>query len=190
MSADSVSHQTIRLSKGNHASPADGACVMELASMLADEPFSDHPASVCPVIGALLRAYNDAVDAERRQDLYAFAAAAVGTNGSASASLRRAARLADWTAERRRRRGLFARLPKGLHRIGLSHLPPADQDGTLAVLAIGRHTSQTHTEVLALIRELLDIGAVDVVAPDVVADEVEASFRPDDDHRHLSHVAG
>jgi hypothetical protein len=47
-----VTHQTIKLSKGKHASPGDGACVMELASMLAAEPFSDHPA-VCPVIGLL-----------------------------------------------------------------------------------------------------------------------------------------
>ena len=27
--------------------------------MLAGEPFSDHPESVCPVIGSFLRAYND-----------------------------------------------------------------------------------------------------------------------------------
>jgi hypothetical protein len=73
------SHQTIRLSRGRHSSPADGACVMELASMLAGESFSDHPQSVCPVIGEFLRTYNDAVDDERRQDLYAYAAAVAGT---------------------------------------------------------------------------------------------------------------
>ena len=60
----------IGLSRGNHQSPAQGLCVMELASLLAGEPFSDHPASVCPVIGSLMRAYNDAVDDDRRQDLY------------------------------------------------------------------------------------------------------------------------
>jgi hypothetical protein len=43
-----VSHQTIRLSKGKHASAEQGACVMELASMLGGEPFNDHPGSVCP----------------------------------------------------------------------------------------------------------------------------------------------
>jgi hypothetical protein len=32
---------------------------MELASMLADEPFSDRSATVSPVVGALLRTYND-----------------------------------------------------------------------------------------------------------------------------------
>ena len=70
------SYQTLTLSKGKHDSPEDGACVMELASMLAGEPFSDHPESVCPVIGSFLRAYNDRIDDARRQDLYASAAAA------------------------------------------------------------------------------------------------------------------
>ena len=65
-----VSHQTIKLSRGKHSSPADGACVMELASMLAGEQFTDHPESVCPAIGSFLRAYNDSVSDERRQDLY------------------------------------------------------------------------------------------------------------------------
>jgi hypothetical protein len=73
------SHQTIELSRGKHASPAQGACVMELASMLAGERFTDRPRSVSPVIAALLRCYNDGLDDERRQDLYRFAAAAVGT---------------------------------------------------------------------------------------------------------------
>lgn len=75
----SPTFQTIRLTRGRHQSPAEGACVMELASMLADEPFSDHPRSVCPVIAMILRAYNDGVDDDLRQDLYGYAAAAVGT---------------------------------------------------------------------------------------------------------------
>ena len=64
-----ISYQTITLSKGKPASPEDGACAMELASMLAGEPFNDHPRSVCPVIGSFLRAYNDRIDDGRRQDL-------------------------------------------------------------------------------------------------------------------------
>src|SRR5437588_2934141 len=73
------SFQTIRLTRGRHMSPHDGACVMELASMLADERFTDHPSSVCPVVAMVLRAYNDGIDDERRQDLYAHASATVGT---------------------------------------------------------------------------------------------------------------
>lgn len=75
------SHQTVRLSAGKHPSPQSGVCVMELASMLAGEPFTDHPRSVCPVVATVLRAYNDALDDSRRQDLYRYASAAVGTRG-------------------------------------------------------------------------------------------------------------
>jgi hypothetical protein len=71
--------QTTRLCRGRHASPSEGACVMELASMLAGERFSDHPRAVCPVIATVLRAYNDGIDDERREDLYTYAAAVVGT---------------------------------------------------------------------------------------------------------------
>ena len=86
-----VTYQTIRLSKGKHTSKDHGACVMELSSMLADEPFSDHPASVCPVIASLLRAYNDSIDDQRRQDLYGYAARVVGSRGSAELERRRTA---------------------------------------------------------------------------------------------------
>jgi hypothetical protein len=56
------SHQTVRLARGKHDTPADGACVLELASMLAGEPFGDQPRSVSPVIAAYLRTYNDGAD--------------------------------------------------------------------------------------------------------------------------------
>jgi hypothetical protein len=61
-------YKTVKLSRGKHTSPDDGVCVMELASMIGGEPFSDQPRSVCPVIGAFLRAYNDCIDDRRRQD--------------------------------------------------------------------------------------------------------------------------
>ncbi|SEH10213.1 hypothetical protein [Thermoleophilum album] len=75
-----ASHQTVRLARGRHERPEQGACVMELASMLAGERFSDKPRAVCPVIGAFLRTYNDLLADEPRQDLYPYAARVVGTN--------------------------------------------------------------------------------------------------------------
>ena len=42
-----VSYQTIKLSKGKHTSPEEGACVMELASMLAGETFTDSGSGTC-----------------------------------------------------------------------------------------------------------------------------------------------
>ena len=50
--------------------------------MLAGERFTDAPASVCPVIRDFLRSYNDRIDDGRRQDLYACAAAIVGSRST------------------------------------------------------------------------------------------------------------
>lgn len=92
-------HQTTRLSAGRHAGPEHGACVMELASMLAGEPFSDHPRSACQVIGTFLRAYNDRIDDARRQDLYAYAARVVGSRRDRKVRRERGALLRAWAHE-------------------------------------------------------------------------------------------
>ena len=154
-----VTYQTIKLSKGKHASPEDGACVMELASMLAGEPFSDHPASACPVIGSFLRAYNDSIDDDRRQDLYALAARVVGSRNSISIQRARADRLAEWAFEMQRRHWTSRYLPLGrLRMASLRRQPSAHAVGTFAVRAIPRHTEETHREVLELLEDLLAIG--------------------------------
>jgi hypothetical protein len=104
-----VTHQTIKLSKGTHSSPEEGACVMELASMLAGEPFSDHPKSACPVISSFLRTYNDSVDDERRQTLYAYAAQVVGSRGSKEVARARAEYLGAVLVDLRVRRHPWTR---------------------------------------------------------------------------------
>jgi hypothetical protein len=155
-----VSHQTIKLSKGKHSSPEDGACVMELASMLSGEPFTDHPASVCPVIGSFLRSYNDAIDDRRRQALYEYASRVVNSRASHWIQQARADRVASWAEEMQRsRRTWLLRSP--LRTVRRLRKPPADAVGTYAVHAIPRHTDQTHASVLELIDELLAIGARD-----------------------------
>jgi hypothetical protein len=88
--------QTVRLSRGAHASPARGACVMELASMLAGERFNDHPRSVCPVIGGFLRSYNDLLPPAELQQLYPIAARVVGSASAQGVRRRRARRLREW----------------------------------------------------------------------------------------------
>src|SRR4051812_19200716 len=85
-----TSHQTIRLIRGRHSSPERGACVMEVASMLAAEPFSDEPRCVCPVIAEFLRTYNDQVDEARRQDLFEYASLVVDTRADFRVERRRA----------------------------------------------------------------------------------------------------
>jgi hypothetical protein len=155
-----VSYQTIKLSKGKHTSPEDGACVMELASMLAGEPFTDHPASVCPVIGSFLRSYNDSIDDDRRQSLYEYASMVVGTRCGPRIQQVRAERLAEWADQIQRTRKMwFVRSP--LRAVGHLRKPPADAIGSYAVHAIPKHTDQTHAAVLALIDELLALGVRD-----------------------------
>jgi hypothetical protein len=158
-----TSFQTITLGKGKHDSPQDGACVMELASMLACEPFDDHPQSVCPVIGSLLRAYNDRIDDRRRQDLYAYAAKVVGSRASQDVEHARAERVSAWTLERSWGGRLQRLVPAQLRALVPS--PPAELVGSQAVCAIPHHDDQTHAQVLALIDELLAITASEPPAP-------------------------
>ena len=47
------------LSRGKHRSPRKGACFMELASYLAGERWSAHPACTHPLLAALARDVND-----------------------------------------------------------------------------------------------------------------------------------
>lgn len=157
-----ITHQTIKLGKGKHTSPEEGACVMELASMLASEPFSDHPASVCPVIGSFMRAYNDSIDEEHRQNLYGYAAKIVGSRASAGIQRRRAERLLAWALEMQRRRWPQLRLLSRLRAVGLHRQPSVHAVGTYAVHAIPKHTERTHAEALALVDELLTLGATEV----------------------------
>ncbi len=162
-----VSHQTVRLSAGKHSSPQEGACVMELASMLAGEQFTDHPACVCPVIGSFLRAYNDSVDDDRRQDLYATRRGSSAAARRARVQRARADRLAQWSSDTFLMR--YSRLlPERIARaVACLHKPPLAIEalGASAAHAIPRHTPHTHAAALALIEELLAIGSEERPAP-------------------------
>ncbi|MBV9684650.1 MAG: hypothetical protein JO046_22855 [Solirubrobacterales bacterium] len=148
----SASHQTVRLTRGRHQSPGLGVCVMELASMLADEPFSDRPASTSPVIAAFLRTYNDGVDDGRRQDLYPLAALIVGTARGRRVERERASRCLEFA------RSLGARAPAGRGAIGIASAEASGSWAALAVLRAGP-PSETHPRALAFARELVQFGA-------------------------------
>lgn len=156
-----VSHQTVRLSRGKHQSPEHGACIMELASMLAGERFTDRPRSVCPVLGGFLRAYNDVVDDDRRHDLYPYAALAVGTRSDPHVEALRAERclaFAERLHRARERRGL-RRLRRAvpLPDIRLGVEGPGALAAQLAARAL-RRDGRVHGEVLELLGELAAIG--------------------------------
>jgi hypothetical protein len=73
---------SVRLTAGGHSSPREGVCVVELASLIAREEFSDRPRCVCPVIAAFLRGWNDRAPYAERQRLSPYAQRIVGSRGS------------------------------------------------------------------------------------------------------------
>jgi hypothetical protein len=76
----------LRLAPGGHDSPRDGVCVVELASVLAGERFSDRPDCVDRVIGGYLRSLNDRASHAERQRLLPYAERAVGSCGDRKAT--------------------------------------------------------------------------------------------------------
>jgi hypothetical protein len=153
-------YQTIRLSKGKHTSPEAGACVMELASMLASEPISDRPQSVSPPIAAFLRCYNDRLDDERRQDLYEYAAKVVGSVSTPDVECARTRRLAHWADDRRSRLNRWSALARFRSRTEPDRcLLDPESVACYAIRAVRRISDEAHAEVLDLIDELIEIGA-------------------------------
>lgn len=70
------------LSRGKHRSPRKGACFMEMASFLAGEKWSDHPACTHPTLASLARCTNDALSDEARQQIVHLITDVVGLNPS------------------------------------------------------------------------------------------------------------
>jgi hypothetical protein len=117
-----------------------------------------------------LRAYNDSIDDDRRQDLYAYASTVVGSRSPISIQRQRAERVAEWAFEMQRRQWTSRYLPLArLRMASLRRQPSAHAVGTFAVRAIPKHTRDTHTEALALLDELLAMGATrrPVVRPEI-----------------------
>lgn len=156
-SMNPVTHQTIKLSKGRHASPDDGACVMELASMLAGETFSDHPKSVCPVISSFLRTYNDAVDDDRREALYACAAQVIGTRGSREVARARSEYLGSILVQLRLQRHPWTRLVPERVREFLK--PRAEMIPARTARMIAVNEERIHLDVRAALDKLVLLGS-------------------------------
>jgi hypothetical protein len=161
-----ITHQTVKLSRGKHDSPREGACVMELASMLAGARFTDRPASVSPAIAGFLRPYNDYLSDELRQDLYGIAAQVVGSCRTPEVEQRRVERVVEWGIAMRRARpwrlwALLAPRPRPRRRSG--HVHP-DDAGVYAVRGLGMRRRLVHPLALELVEELLDYGRAERAA--------------------------
>ncbi|WP_219825806.1 hypothetical protein [Nonomuraea typhae] len=69
------------LSRGRHRNPKRGACFMELASYLAGERWSDHPACTHPLLAALARLVNDNTGDDNRNGLAELVPSIIGLAG-------------------------------------------------------------------------------------------------------------
>ncbi len=126
---------TITLSTGSHQNIGDGACLLELTSWLADEPWSDQPQCVSPVLAAFGRNLNDRLFADHLDDLKPFAPRLIGTAGHYDIDQQAAYLLADWAV-----RDIT---PRALDAIGLT-----DHAATLRALApvVDRESARTAKE--------------------------------------------
>ena len=90
--------QAMPITSGSHSSIDDGMCVMEACAYVAGEPWSDEPACACPVIGAFLRSWNDALSSDevRTRLLSPLITVLVGTRSTPAIEQRRATMAADW----------------------------------------------------------------------------------------------
>jgi hypothetical protein len=69
------------LSRGRHRNPRRGACFMEMASYLAGERWSDHPACTHPLLAATARQVNDRISDAGRARLAALIPSVIGLTG-------------------------------------------------------------------------------------------------------------
>lgn len=67
------------LKSGSHADIEKGACIMELVSYIADEPWSDNPQCTCPILTNYAIRLNDKFNDEHRQLLKPFIPLMIGT---------------------------------------------------------------------------------------------------------------
>ena len=81
MTARTLDLDSLTLKSGAHDNIADGACLLEVASYLAGERWTDHPKCVSPVLGAYGRRLNDGLPDDPRQQLKAFLPAMLNTAG-------------------------------------------------------------------------------------------------------------
>ncbi|HEX6416879.1 MAG TPA: hypothetical protein VFZ77_00225 [Acidimicrobiales bacterium] len=70
-----------QLSRGKHRSPRKGACFMELASYLAGERWSDHPACTHPLLATVARLVNDHTSDAGRSALAPLVPSVIGLTG-------------------------------------------------------------------------------------------------------------
>jgi hypothetical protein len=175
---------------------------MELASMLAEERFTDHPKSVCPSIASLLRGYNDNIDRRRRKDLYRYAAESVGTRRDhalqerrgkvAMAWARPAYESRNWLRRALRRSPDAPRPSDGPDEIAFYVLGSLFRQGTGWFRRRGWWSDEDHRLMLYLVDRLIEMG-VDTDSRSALlaklAENVQAAIEPAETGDERSAVA-
>lgn len=85
---------------GCHSHPSNGACALELISMMMDEPFSDRPRCVCEVIANFVRRWNDRIfdTQERNRLLKPLLIQIIDSNQGIAVAVRRKMMIRTWLA--------------------------------------------------------------------------------------------
>jgi len=98
MELRTIDFETVTLLSGAHKANDDGKwCALELIAYMANEPWSDHPECVCPVLASFVRAWNDGLpDDERNAILKPFLPRLIGTRGNEALAEKRSMMAADW----------------------------------------------------------------------------------------------
>jgi hypothetical protein len=159
-----IDPDSVRLEPGAHRSPRDGVCLMELASIVGNERFSDRPRCVCVVIAAFLRDWNDRSGHAQRQQLRPYARRVVGSRSGRSVTRRRRDLCLIWAGANLSGNPLsraMRRLAIRLRILALVGLRPAlrlnQGAGQLAARVVfSRYDSPTG---LRLVDTLLEIGS-------------------------------
>jgi len=146
----------VPLQRGAHPTRDDGMCAMEMVAWLKGEAHSDEPGCACPVLGAFVRACNDAMsDAQRNRFLRPLVPVLVDTRATAAVERARGLVAIDclvrtllpmWLGQKRRR--AEAKL--------LADLPPLErlEDLRTALRAIEHFATDQHASRWVLQRAL------------------------------------
>jgi hypothetical protein len=154
------------LGGGRHRDPRDGRCLLELVSVLAGEPWTDHPRCVHPVLAGIARRVNDACSDDGRDALIPLALPLIGTAAAAetvSAILVRRCASAALSV-----RPDLRRLHRMARRRWIARSLVAD-----AVTVLAEHAECADQRLASLLRECVDVtrGTFSLAALDIVPAE-------------------
>lgn len=136
------------LDSGRHRDPRDGRCLLELVSVLAGEPWSDHPRCVHPVLASIARRVNDACSDDERDALIPLALPLIGTRTApVSAVLVERCALAALSV-----RPDLRRLRRMAGRRWMARSLVAD-----AVTVLAEHAKCPDQRLVSLLRECIDV---------------------------------